>query len=158
MRVPELTTRRIVLVGTFLCLFGGTSVAFAQVTTGHLAAMHVQSSEITVIDYEVADDDKLHLTVRMHNPTTKDVDVGTAQLNAYVDGEQVTDGTTTRLDDASVPSEETTDLKIPLELRDGVADRLRNADPEQVEIEGRFKTYVVEEMVYVSLDGTEVDG
>jgi len=158
MRVPELTTRRIVLVGTFLCLLGGTSVAFAQVTTGHLAAMHVQSSEITVVDYEVTDDHRLRLTVRMQNPTAKDVDVGTAQLNAYVDGEQVTDGTVTRLDDASVPAEETADLTISLGLRDGVADRLRNADPEQVEIQGRFKVYVVEEMVYVSLDGMEVDG
>lgn len=157
MRVPELTTRRIVLVGAFLFLLGGTSVAFAQVTTGHLASMQVQSSEITVVDYEVTDDDRLRLTVRMHNPTAKDVDVGTAQLNAYVDGEQATDGTVTRLDDVTVPSEETSDVTILLGLADGSADRLRDADAEQVEIEGRFKMYVVEEMVYVSLDGMEVD-
>lgn len=159
MRVPdsraELSTRRLVLVGVFLVVLGATTVTFAQAVSGHLAAMHAPSSDATVVDYEVGDDDRLHLTLQIYNPTVKDLRFEAAQLNAYVDGEQATDGTVTRFD-AVVGSEETKNVTIRLGLRDGGADRLRDADPASVEIAGRLEAYVVDEQVYVPLDGGEV--
>lgn len=160
MRVPdsraELSTRRLALVAAFLLVFGATTVAFAQAVTGHLAAMHAPTSDVTVADYEVTDDDALRVTFQIHNPTTKDLDLSVGQLNAYVDGEQVTDGTTTPLT-GTVPSGETENVPVTLDLRDGGADRLRNADHESVSIEGRIQAYIVDEMVYLSVDSTEED-
>lgn len=160
MRVPrsrlEASPRRLAVIATFLVVFGATAVAFAGAVTGHLAAMHASGSDVTIVDYEVTDDDRLELTLRVHNPTLRDVDIGRAQLNAYVDGEQVTDGTTTRFE-ATVPSEETTNVTVRLGLREGGAERLRNADAGAISVEGQLRGFVVEEQVYLPLDGWEGD-
>jgi LEA14-like dessication related protein len=152
----ELTTRRLVLVGTFLLVAGLTTVLFAQAVTGHLASMHVQGADVTVVDYDVTDDGGFDLTVRIHNPTVRDVELTGARMNAYVDGEQVTDGTTASMDLVTIESDETKRVTIPLGLREGGADRLRNADPEQVEVRGALKVYVVDELVNVPVRGTGV--
>lgn len=160
MRVPDspagLSTRRLALVAVFLVVFGATTVAFAQAVTGHVAAMHAPSSDVTVVDYEVTDDDHLRLTLRIHNPTMKDLQLTVAQLNAYVGGEQATDGTTTRFD-AVVPSGETTSVTLRLGLETGGPDLLRDADSSQVAFEGRLKAYVVDERVYVPVDERGAD-
>lgn len=154
----ELSTRRLVLVGAFLIVAGATAALFAQAATGHLAAMHVQGADATVVDYEVTDDGALDLTVRIHNPTVRDVELTGARMNVYVDGQQVTDGTTASIDDVTVESGETKRVKIPLGLREAGDDRLRNADPDQLGVRGRLKIYVGDELVNLAIGGMEVAG
>lgn len=153
-----LTPSRLVLIGTVLVVSLATTAVFAQAITGHIAAMHAPSADVVVTDYEVTDDDRLEVTVRFHNPATRKLDLEVARVNAYVDGEQVTDGTTSSLGDAAVRSGETKPITWPLGLREGGPERLRNADPEQVEIRGKLKVKVVDELVYVPVGGMEVAG
>jgi LEA14-like dessication related protein len=159
MRVPdthrELTTRRLLLVGSFLLVSVATTAVFAQAMTGHLAAMHAPSMEVTVTDYEVTDDDALDVTLNVHNPTMKELDLEAARVNIYIDGEQMTDGVTSRFGDVTVEPDETKQVTISRGFREGGADRLRNADPEQVEIRGMLRVYVVNEKVDVPVDGME---
>ncbi|WP_137287138.1 LEA type 2 family protein [Halorussus salinisoli] len=162
MRLPEsraeMTTKRLLLVGSFLLVSVVTTAAFAQAVTGHLAAMHAPSADVTVVGHEVVDD-RLDVTVRVHNPTVKNLELGTVLVNVYVGGEQVTDGTTSRTrDDVTVPPHETERVTFPLRLREGMADRFRDADPAEVEMRGRIDAYVVEEMVYLSVEETGVSG
>ncbi len=143
------------LVGAFVLVFGATTVAFAQAASGHLAAIHAPNADVTVVDYEVTDDGLLDVTLRVHNPTVRAIAVPVAQMNAYVDGEQVSDGTTTRLDGVAVGSGATRNVTVPLDLREGGAERLASADAGQVSVEGQLKGKVGSETVYVSLDGAE---
>lgn len=158
MRVPstrvELTPRRLVLVGSFLLVSVATTAVFAQAMGGHLAAMHAPSADVTVVDYEVTDDDALDVTLRVHNPTVKDFELDSVRLNYYVDGEQVTEGVTVWFDGVTVEPDETKRVTISLGFRDG-ADRFRNADSEQVETRGMLRVYVVDERVTVPVADTE---
>lgn len=154
----QLTTRRLLLVGTFLLVAGVTTALFAQAVTGHLAAMHVEEADVTVVEYDVTEDGGLDLTVRVHNPTVRDVELSGARMNVYVDGEQVTDGTTASIDPVTVASGETKRVTIPLGLREDGADRLRDADPERMGSRGSLKVYVVDELVHVPVGGMEVAG
>lgn len=161
MRVPysraELTPRDVVLIAAFAAVTLATTVVFAQAITGHVAAKHAASADVVITDYEVTDD-RLELTVRFHNPAIRDVDLHVAQVNAYVDGEMVSDGTVSRLDEVTIPSEETRTVTLPIDLREGGAERLRNADPDRIEVRGLLKVLVVDETVHVRVDGTEVSG
>jgi LEA14-like dessication related protein len=152
----ELTTRRLVLVGTFLLVAGVTAALFAQAVTGHLASMHVEGADVTVVDYDVTDDGGLDLTLRIDNPTVRDVELVGGRINAYADGDQVTDGTTSSLDPITIESGETKQVTFPLGLRESGDDRLRNADPAQIEVRGALKVYVVEKMVHVPIRGLGV--
>lgn len=159
MRVPdtrvELTPRRLVLVASFLLVSVATTAVFAQAMTGHLAAMHAPSADVTVVDYEVTDDDALDVTLRIHNPTVKDFELDSARINFYVDGVQVTEGVTSRFDDGTVEPDETKRVTISLGFREGGGDQLRNADSEQVEIRGMLRVYVVDERVDVQVADAE---
>lgn len=152
----DLTPRDLVLASVYLIVAGATAVLFAQAATGHLAAMHVQGADATVVDYSVTDDGSLELAVRIDNPTVRDVELTGARLNAYVDGEQVTDGTTARLDDVTIESGETERVLIPLGLREGGPDAVRSAAPEELEVRGQLKVFVDDELVNVPIDGVEV--
>lgn len=149
---PELTTGRLLLVSAFLLVSIATTGLFAQAMTGHLAAMHAPSADVTVSDYEITEDRTLELALRFHNPTVGDLELGSALVNVYVDGEMVTDGTTTSFGDVTVPAGGTRTVTGELGLREGTADSLRNADPEQIETKGRIKVYVIDEMVYVNVE------
>lgn len=149
---PELTTGRLLLVGAFLLVSVATTGMFVQTMTGHLAAMHAPSADVTVSDYEIVEDRTLELSLRFHNPTVGDLELGPALMNVYVDEEMVTDGTTTSFGDVTVPAGETRTVTGELGLREGTADALRNADPEQIETKGRIQVYVVDEMVYVNVE------
>lgn len=149
----ELTARRLVLVGSFLLVMGVTAAMFAQAATGHLAAMHATDTEVAIVDYEVSNEVTLDLTLRVHNPTIKDLDFGNARMNVYVDGAQVTDGTTSSFENGgSIEPSGTEQVTVSLGLRDGSGERLQNADPEQVTVSGRIRMYVVEEPVEVPID------
>lgn len=150
---PELTTRRLLLVGAFLLVSVATTAVFAQTMTGHVAAMQAPSADVTVADYEIVEDRTLELSLRFHNPTLRGLELGPALVNVYVDGEAVTDGTTTSLGDVTVPAGETRTVTGEFGLREGSADALRNADAEQIEMKGRIKAFVADEMVYVNVDG-----
>jgi len=156
MRVPERTTKRVALAGAFLLVFGVTTVTFAQAVSGHIAAMQAPSADVTAVDYEVTDDG-LDVTLQVHNPTTEAIAVPVAQVNAYVDDEMVSEGTSTRLDGVAVDSGATQNVTVPLDFRDGGLERLQTADAGQVEVRGQLKSKVVEETVYLSVDRTEVD-
>lgn len=150
-----LSPKALVVVGAFLVVSLATTAAFAQAITGHVAAMHAPSADVTVTGYEVTDD-RLELTVRFHNPAIRDVELSVAQLNVYVDGQQVSDGTTSRLETTTVPSEVTETVTVPVGLREGGPERLRNADSGAIEIRGDLKVYVGDELVYVPVDQTGV--
>lgn len=150
---PELTVGRLLLVSTFLLLSVATTAVFAQAMTGHLASMHAPSTDVTVSDHEISENRTLELTLRLHNPTVGDLELGSALLNVYVDGEMITDGTSTSsFGDVTVPSGETRTVTGELRLREGTVGRLRNADPERIETKGRIKVYVVNEMIYINVE------
>lgn len=151
-----MTTSRLLIVGAFLVVTLVTTAAFAQAVTGHLAAMHAPSADVAVVGYEVTDDDTLEVTLRVHNPTIEEFELGTARMNAYVEGDQVTDGTTSSFADVAVRPDETKRVTVPLGLREGVADSIRDADPGRIEIRGKLRVFVVDEMVYVPVAETEV--
>ena len=153
MRV-ELTPKRLLLVGSFLLVSVATTAVFAQAMTGHLAAMHAPSADVTVADYEVTDDDALHVTLRVHNPTMKEFELVYIRVRANVDGELVTVATRSMLDGA-LQSGETKTVTVRLEFRDGGAETFRNAGPDQIEFEGTIRVRIVEEMVFVPVDGME---
>ena len=155
MRVPEFTAKRVALASAFLLVFGATTVAFGQTVSGHVAAMQAPSADVTVVDYEVTDDGGLDVTLQVHNPTMKAIGIPVAQINAYVDDELISEGTSTRLDGVSVDAGSTGNVTVPLDLRDGGMERLRSADAGQVEIRGQFKSKIVKETVYISVDRTE---
>lgn len=153
----ELSISRLVLVGVFLLVTGATTAMFAQAATGHLAAMQAPDTEVTVVDYEITDEESLELTLRIHNPTIEALELGNARMNVYVDGAQVSDGTTSSFDDGSaIEPDETRRVTIPLGLRDDGGERLRNADAEQITVSGQLRAYVVDEPVTVPIDGMEV--
>lgn len=157
MRVPERTTKRVALAGAFLLVFSVTTVAFAQAVSGHIAAMQAPSADVTAVDYEVTDDDGLDVTLQIDNPTTKAIAIPTAQVNAYLGDRILSEGTSVRLDGASVDAKSTENVTVPLDFREGGLERFRSADAGQVEIRGQLKSKVVEETVYLSVDRTEVD-
>ena len=157
MRVPstrvELTPKRLVLVGSFLLVSVATTAVFAQAMTGHLVAMHAPSADVTVADYEITDD-ALDVTLRVHNPTMKEFELVYTKVRANVDGDLVTVGTRVMLDGV-VPAGETKTVTVRLDFRDGGAETFRNADPDQIEMEGTIRVQIVEELVYVPVDGME---
>ncbi|WP_132057552.1 hypothetical protein [Halorussus amylolyticus] len=148
-RRAQITARHL-LVGAFLVVAVATAAMFAQAATGHVASMHATSANVTVADYDVTDGDRLDLTLRVHNPTIRDLELGPALVNAYVDGEQTTDGTTTTFDGGPIPADETVEITGTLGLREAGGDRLRSAD--RVEVRGRLKVFVGDELIYVRVD------
>ena len=149
----ELTPRRLVLVGSFLLVSVATTAVFAQAMTGHLAAMGAPGSDVTIVDYEVTDD-ALDVTLRIHNPTMKEFDLVSARVRANVDGELVTVATRAMLD-GIVQSGETKTVTVRLDFREGGEERFRNADPDQIEMEGMIRVQITEEQVSVPVDGME---
>lgn len=147
---PELTTRRLVLVASFLLASVATTAVFAQAMTGHLAAMHAPSADVTVADYEVTDDGTLDVTLRIHNPTMKELELVSSRVRANVDGELVTVATRILLD-GTVPSGETKTVTVPLEFREGGEERFRSVGPDRIEMEGQIKVQIVEELVSVTV-------
>lgn len=157
MRLPtdrvQLTTKRLVLVGAFLVVAGFTTVLFAQAVTGHHASMHAPSTDVTITDYEVTDDG-LDVTLRVQNPTMKELTLVSSRVRATVDGELVTVATRTILDGVVGPGETKT-LTVRLDFRDGGAERFRNAGSDRIEMEGSIKIQIVEEDITVPVDGME---
>jgi LEA14-like dessication related protein len=155
--IDERSIGHLALVGVFLLVTGATTAVFAQAATGHLAAMQAPETEVTVVNYEINDEGSLDLILRIHNPTIEDLELGNARMNMYVDGAQVSDGTTSSFDDGgTIETGETKQVTVPLGLRDDGSERLRNADPEAVTVRGQLRMYVVDEPVTVPIDGMEV--
>lgn len=150
----ELTTRRLLVVGGFLVVALVTTAAFAQAMTGHLGAMHAPNADVTIVDYEVTDDDALDVTLRVHNPTMKEFELVSSRVRANVDGELVTIATRTMLDGV-VPSGETKAVTVRLDFREDGEEKFRNAGPDQIEMEGMLKVQIVEEQVSVTIEGME---
>lgn len=149
----ELTTRRLLVVGVFLLVTLVTTAAFAQAMTGHLVAMHAPNADVTVADYEVTDD-ALDVTLHVHNPTMKDLELVSSRVRANVDGELVTVATRTMLDGVA-PSGETQAVTVRLDFREGGEERFRNAGPDQIEMSGMIKVRIVEEQISVRIQGME---
>lgn len=149
----ELTTRRLLVVA-YLLVALVTTAAFAQAVTGHLAAMHAPSAEPSVVDYEVTDEGALDVTLHVHNPTMRDLELVSSRVRANVDGELSTVATRTILDGV-VPSGETKEVTVRLDFREGGEERFRNAGPEQITMEGTLKVRIVEEIVSVQIEGME---
>jgi LEA14-like dessication related protein len=161
MKISEYTDglnlSRLVLIGVFLLVTGATTAMFAQAATGHLAAMHAPDAEVTVVNYESTDDGSLDLTLRIHNPTIKDLQLVNARMNVYVDGAQVSDGTTSSFEEGgTIEPGESKQVTVPLGLRDGGRERLQNADSEQITVRGKLRMSVIDEPVTVPIDGMEV--
>lgn len=153
----ETTMTMRLLVVAFLVLTLVTTAAFAQAMTGHVASMHAPSAEATAVEYAVTDDDRLEVTLRIHNPTIREFELVSSSVRARVDGELVTEATRTMLD-GRVPAGESKRVTARLDFREGGAERLRSADSARVEVEGRIRVRIGEELVLVEIDGAEVAG
>lgn len=152
----EMTTGRLVVVA-FLAVTLVTTAAFAQVMTGHVAAMQAPSADVVVTDYRVTDDERLEVSLGVHNPTIREFELVSSSLRARVDGELVTEATRTMLD-GTVPSGGTEEVTVRLDFREGGAERFRTADSDRIGLEGRFRVAVGEELVLVEIEGSEVAG
>lgn len=149
------TTTRLLLVGAFLVVALVTTAAFAQALTGHVASMHAPSADATVVGYELTDDDRLEVTLRVSNPTMKAYELESSSVRVTVDGELVTEGTRTMLD-ATVPAGESKRATARLDFREGGVERFRSADSGRIGVEGRIRLKIVEEPVLVDVDDSEV--
>lgn len=157
MRLPsspsELTTRHLVVVA-YLVVALVTTAIFAQAVTGHHATMQAPTTDVTVVDYETTDDGALDVTLRVHNPTTKEFELVSSRIRANVDGELVTVATRAMLDGVVSP-DETKSVTVRLDFREGGEERFRNADPDQIEFEGTIRVRIVEELISVRVSETE---
>ena len=150
----ETPTSRLLVVGAFLLVTLVTTAAFAQAMTGHVASMHAPSADATVTDYAVTDDDRLEVTLRIHNPTMKEFELVSSSVRARVDGELVTVARRTMLD-GTVPSGGTKNVTVRLDFRDGGEERFRSAESDRIGLEGRLNVRIVEERVLVTIDDEE---
>lgn len=150
----EMTTRRLFVVVAFLVVTLVTTAAFAQAMTGHVASMHAPSADATAVEYAVTDDDRLEVTLRVPNPTMKEFELVSSSVRATVDGELVTEATRTMLD-GTVPAGESKRVNARLDFREGGVERFRSADSDRIEIEGRIKVRIVDELVLVDIDDAE---
>ncbi|WP_435153281.1 hypothetical protein [Haladaptatus sp. DFWS20] len=149
-----LLPERPLLVGAVLLTALVTAWVFIPTMQGHVAIMNSGSVDVTATEYTVADDgEHLAIALQIHNPTGRKIAFSSGQIHAY-DGEvQLSDGTTTSLDGATVPAGETVEVNIEMDLDSKRVSQTKQAvQSGSITVSGRLKGEIGDQEVRIPVE------